>query len=553
MNRGAGSLDALLIGHEEQENLGLRSILATLRAEGFRAELLPYDRRDPSPSVETALRLGPSLIGFSVIFQFTLGEFAALASALRASGCTAHLTAGGHFPSLRPAEALDAVPALDSVVRFEGERTVVELLRHLDRPESWASIPGLVFRRDGRVVVNPPRPLVADLESLPPPARGEPRFLTRGVGVASMLASRGCLYDCAFCSIRQFYGSAPGPLRRTRSPEAVVAEMRALADDRGVRFFIFQDDDFTAPTAAQRRWVRAFVEALDRAALSRRVGWKISCRVDAVEPELFALARDHGLCSVYLGVESGSAAGLKTLNKRVTVAENVRALEVLTSLGIAFDMGFMLFDPDSTFDTLRENLAFLRESTGDGACPADFAKMLPYAGTPIEARLRREGRLTGGWTEPDYEFLDPRIDLYALYVAQVFHSRNADPLGLLERLRLARFDQVLMSRLERDPRGREYESRWRAVTARANLAALDALDEGLAFVRARDERAVMAQWDQLGAYARREWQAEIDLQRELDEVLKEYAPELYRGYRDEVERRRAEDGAGSLPFSVAVA
>lgn len=552
MNGNAGSLDALLIGHEEQENLGLRSILATLRAEGFRAELLPFDPRAPARAVDAALGHRPALVGFSVIFQYTLGDFAGLAAALRTAGCTAHLTAGGHFPSLRPADVLDAVPALDSIVRFEGERTAVELLRQVERPEAWPSIPGLVFRRGGEVVVNPPRPLVSDLDSLPPPARDDLRLLTRGVRVASMLASRGCLYDCAFCSIRQFYGGAPGPLRRTRSPEAVVAEMQALADDRGARFFIFQDDDFTARTAAQRRWVLAFVEALDRAGLAGRVGWKISCRVDAVEADLFAHCRDHGLCSVYLGVESGSAAGLRTLNKRVTVGENLRALGVLKSLGLAFDMGFMLLDPDSTFDTLRENLAFLRETTGDGACPADFAKMLPYAGTPIEARLRREGRLTGALTEPDYESLDPRIDLYALYVAQVFHSRNSETLGLLERLRLARFDQVLMDRLVGDSRAREYEERWRSVTARANLAALEALDEGLAFVSSRDEHAVMAHWDELGAVARREWQAEIDLQRELDGLLKEHAPDLYRGYREEVETRRQQGGAGSLPFSVAL-
>ena len=62
----------------------------------------------------------------------------------------------------------------------------------------------------------------------------------------TMLASRGCLYDCSFCSIRQFYAGAPGPLRRVRSPEDVAAEMKDLYQGRDVRLFLFQDDDFAA-------------------------------------------------------------------------------------------------------------------------------------------------------------------------------------------------------------------------------------------------------------------------------------------------------------------
>jgi anaerobic magnesium-protoporphyrin IX monomethyl ester cyclase len=379
--------------------------------------------------------------------------------------------------------------------------------------------------------------LIADLDTLSLPVRNPSPPLNRGIRAASLLASRGCLYNCSFCSIRQFYGSAPGPLRRVRAPEAVVAEMRDLFERYGVRFFMFQDDDFAAKSPRQRRWVDAFLRTLDRAGLTRQVRWRIACRVDEVDEELFTHCRDHGLIAVYLGVESGSPAGLRTLNKRVTVEQNLAAVETLKRIGVAFEMGFMLFDPDSTISTIQENIDFLRQATGDGVCPANFCKMLPYAGTPIEARLRKEGRLKGNMSQPDYDFLDPRIGWYALFAAKVFRFRNFDRLGLVERLRFARFDQVLAREFEAAPWADEYGEAVRELTARLNAVALDVLEKGLRFVAKRDVDGVIADWPLLGYLADQEWQAEVEIQHALDRVLAIYSPELRQAAAEEFSRR----------------
>jgi len=88
-----------------------------------------------------------------------------------------------------------------------------------------------------------------------------------------------------------------------------------------------------------------------------------------------AACRRRGLVGVYLGVESGSPAGLRTMNKRVTVEQNLRAIAILKKLDLTCDMGFMLFDPDSTIDSVQENISFLHGVTGDGSCPASFRKV----------------------------------------------------------------------------------------------------------------------------------------------------------------------------------
>ncbi|HSW51269.1 MAG TPA: radical SAM protein [Bryobacteraceae bacterium] len=528
-------VDALLVGWEKQENLGLRYVMAYLRTHGLHVELAPFSPSRPESVTEAARRLRPALIGFSIIFQYNLREFAEIMRRLRRDGITAHFTAGGHYPSLCPGETLGELESLDSVVRFEGEETALELLRKLNRPAEWGSIRGLAYRDGVGVVVNPPRPLIADLDSLPWPVRGESPQTCRGMPAAPMLASRGCLHDCTFCSIRQFYGEAPGSLRRTRSPREVTAEMRSLYLGQGVRVFLFQDDDFAARTLHQRRWVRQFLADLDASGLTGRIGWKISCRVDDVEEDLMRECRRRGLLAVYLGVESGTPEGLQTLGKRVTVDQNLRALRTLKRAGLDYDMGFMLFDPDSTFATLRANLDFLRQVAEIEGPPISFVKMLPLAGTAIHRRLAAQNRLTGDPLRPDYNFLDRRVDYFYLFVILNFSRRNSDPEGLVEKLRQAYFDSVLVRAFGLDPRGERYQAALRGLIDRANLSALDTLEAALnLFERCPDTAEAAMRWHEAQPLAGMEHHAEEQILAELDGVLEEFNPALEIAFRTSV-------------------
>jgi hypothetical protein len=209
-----------------------------------------------------------------------------------------------------------------------------------------------------------------------------------------------------------FYRAAPGKVVRTRRPRAVVEEMRMLHETENHRIFLFQDDDFPLFGPVWHRWTREFLDELHRQDLPGRVIWKINCRADVVEPELFVAMRDAGLYLVYMGLESGSEEGLETLHKQITVAQNLQAVDVLKGLGLMFEFGFMLFDPSTTFESLRENLGFLRKIVGDGSNAAVFCRMIPYDGTPIKETLAREGRLRGDVCNPDYDFLDGRVSDY---------------------------------------------------------------------------------------------------------------------------------------------
>ena len=173
-----------------------------------------------------------------------------------------------------------------------------------------------------------------------------------------------------------------------------------------------------------RRWAQEFVDELHRHELPGKVIWKMNCRADVVERELFLKMRDAGLYLVYMGLESGSEEGLKTLHKQMTVEQNLRAVDTLKSIDLMWEYGFMLLDPSSTFESVRENLAFLRRIVGDGCLPVTFCRMLPYDGTPIKDELVRTGRLRGDVCNPDYDFLDPRLEAFYEGLTSVVNVRG---------------------------------------------------------------------------------------------------------------------------------
>jgi methylmalonyl-CoA mutase cobalamin-binding subunit len=109
--------NVVLVGFRNQGNLGLGYLAATLEEFGYHVEVVDFEA--PHAEVlETVRRLDPVVVGFSLIFQFYVHRFEALARHLREGGVTSHFTMGGHFPSLSPEETLALVPQLDSVVRF---------------------------------------------------------------------------------------------------------------------------------------------------------------------------------------------------------------------------------------------------------------------------------------------------------------------------------------------------------------------------------------------------------------------------------------------------
>lgn len=431
---------ALLIGFQDQDNLGLRYLMSSVNAAGHRADIATY-HSDPTMLLARIERERPDVIGFSLIFQYMAPDFGRVIETLRTRGIGAHITMGGHYPSFDYKEVLQRIPGLDSIVRFEGEHTLVELLDKLVKGGDWREIDGLAYRLDdGQVTTSRLREPISVLDSLPWPDRTSIEYESHPMPTASMLGSRGCPWNCSFCSIRPFYEAQGGRLRRLRSPESIVEEMAYLYRERGVPVFLFQDDDFLATGRRAREWACEIANLVLSHGLAGKIAFKMSCRSDEIREDVIEHLMAGGLTHVYMGVESGDEQSLVNMNKMLKPETHLQAGRILKDLGLSFDFGFMLLEPNSTFESVRNNIDFLEDFVGDGWAVAPFCRMLPYSGTPVRDRLAVEGRLRGTPFEPDYSFLDPKLDLFYDWMLKTFHQRNFTTEGLCHVLRALLFE-----------------------------------------------------------------------------------------------------------------
>ena len=456
----------LLVGPDQESNLSLLYLAASLRQAGHEPVVAAFNRWDDAPAVLRAARRA-DLVGLSMCFQVRAGEFLALAAALKSEAPRCPIIAGGHHASCAATDLLDAYPALDAVVIHEGEETLVALADLGDALVARAGeVPGVASRRDGRAVLSPPRPIAADLDRLPRPERAGPARLLCGVPTAYLMGSRGCVSDCDYCCITTLHRLAPGPRFRQRTPEDVADEMADLYHRRGVRQFVFHDDNFLVPSRAHNRERIGRLDASLAACDVRDIGLVLKCSPRDAEREALEALRRMGLLRLFMGVESGSACGLASIGRRQKVEESERALSLCESLGISTQYTLIIFHPEATVASMLADLAFAARHP---AHPMNYCRAEIYAGTPLEARMRAAGRLEGTALAPTYRYTDPRVALIWALGSELFAGRcwgEDDLLGSVIRLD---HQVAVLDRFYEGARARELTASFRAWQVDLNL------------------------------------------------------------------------------------
>ena len=414
-----------LIGAELEENLGLRYMASALESKGHNAEIVPFNSEaDLTETIAKVRRFDPQITGLSMVFTGRAREFCRLAQELRNAGCGGHLIAGGHFASFNCERLLRQHSAFDSVGLGEGEELICALADHL---EQIARIPGICYRGpDGSPVINYSTGNPENLDALPFPKRitFHEYFDKR---IASILSSRGCWRNCAFCSINAWYERGGGKKFRIRSVESIVAEMKELYFDHQVRIFNFQDDNFFLPNPEKA--LRRF-EAL-RAGLQREgvegIAIAIKARPDSINEDSIRVLDDLGLFRVFLGVENASENGLRNLNRKCTFQQILNALRILNDFDVHVAFNILMFEPDTVMSDILTNLRFLERHIEN---PLNFCRAEAYAGTGLEAKLRPQGRLLGDYFGFDYRLRDAHCEAFHQIANYAFFDRNFSDFGL---------------------------------------------------------------------------------------------------------------------------
>ncbi len=355
-------------------------------------------------TVERLIRdLQPDVVGLSVM-TFQRGTARRIISLIRSIKPDVQVVVGGYDPSLAPDTWTHPDIGVDFIVRGEGEITFRQLLRALEGAGSVSEVPGLWFRQGAAFRRNAQRP-VAPIEEggIRPPnraARVLSGYTMLGRPVDVVETSRGCTFDCSFCSIIEMRGR-----NFHRFPLERVIDDIADARRRGARSIFLVDDNITLDVGRFEALCRAIVAAgLNDADY---VVQAMTAPIAAHGAVLAPLMRKAGFRQVFLGIENVVQEDLAFLNAaakntrrekgRRTGNATLEAVDVLRRNGLLVVGGLIVGNPDDTAEAIAANLAFARKHV-------DWPYIqhpTPYPGTPM-AREFRERNL----------IVNPRVEEY---------------------------------------------------------------------------------------------------------------------------------------------
>jgi hopanoid C-3 methylase len=306
------------------EPLGLELVAAACRKNGYVVRLLDLQASTHQEYFRMIEAWRPDAVGYSLNYLANIPEVVDLVKATRKKLPGAFLFAGGHSASFTAKEILEhAGGALDCVVKGEGEGIAPRLLMQAEADrDRIETLPGIVTRAGS----GPPAELVPNLDDLNPARDLLPKRRKYFIGVldpaASVEFTRGCPWDCVFCSAWTFYGRS----YRHRSPEAAVEELARIREP-GV--FLVDDVAFI-----QAEHGFAIAREIERRGIKKQYYLETRADVLVRNKEVFRHWKRLGLEYMFLGIEAIDEEGLKAHRKRVTLSKNLEALECARELGI---------------------------------------------------------------------------------------------------------------------------------------------------------------------------------------------------------------------------
>jgi len=317
----------------------------------------------------------PDIVGITVWTTFAASSFKT------ASICKRHnknilVVFGGPHSTIKCDEIMRICPDVDVVVKGEGEKTFLELVRNQQsKHEKFKDIKGIAYRQNGSIVNNPEREFIGKLDSLPFPARdlllNKNSYDSEDMGL--LMTSRGCPFSCSYCATNIWKRRV-----RYRSVDNVIDEIKLVHDRYGSRQFAFKDDSFTVNS----KRVSQLCDRLIRENLD--INWQCNTRVNLVDEQLLRKMKKAGCNGIKVGIETGSPRVLGLINKGTTLAQARFAANMFRKTGIHWTAYFMMGLPSETKSETYETLSFLKE------LKPDFASLSVYEPFP-ETGLFEDG------------------------------------------------------------------------------------------------------------------------------------------------------------------
>lgn len=370
--------------------LGVGYLAAIAKAAGHESFLLDFTVQscDAESAAEAILEKKPSVIGISTLSKMAASAYELCKTLKRIAPNIPIVMGGPHVTSFYE-NIFDECPDIDILVPGEGEATFQEVLGCLSQNTPISAVQGIVYRDpNGHPAATAPRTPVDDLDLIAPPLRSiyDPALYIplpnqcRRKPATTVITARGCSYGkCRFCYQGGKYAS---PYRR-RSPENVIAEIRQLVNEYGIREVIFWDDNF----AVDIRWIERFCNLLDQEPY--KLTWTAQGRVNTVTQAMLRRMAASGCYNIYYGFESGNQAMLNKIKKGITLEQSRRAVKWAKEAGMEIRGSFIFGLPGETPAIAEETIRFACELN------IDWMIFYPYhiqPGTSLAEIAEQEGR-----------------------------------------------------------------------------------------------------------------------------------------------------------------
>ena len=407
---------------ELQPHLGLISLIAVLRKEGYDAGL--YDPKlaiargdlhideDLYRHIATALLLQePDVLGFTSLgcnFICTLK----IAGYVRRQRPALPILLGGPHATVLHREIMTAFTEFDVIVRNEAEGKIVAVVRALPgvgptkaglSTGALHQIEGVTFRDNDTIIATSGATTIKDLSTLPFPAYDAypiPRLHLRKLRVE---AGRGCPFSCTFCSTASFFGRS----YRLKPAAALIAELDYLSSTYGIREFGLSHDLFTVNAAKVLEFCREVTP--------KKYKWSCSARMDCVDKQLLTAMKKAGCTSIFYGIETGSREMQRISKKKLDLSLFHDTLRNTLRLGIKPTLSFIAGYPEETKQHLDDTLDLIAACYGHRSkieINLQLHLLTPEPGTALimehKDKLRYDNYITD-FNFPTLEEDDPEI------------------------------------------------------------------------------------------------------------------------------------------------
>ena len=360
---------------------GLGYISSVLKEKGYSVNQFTLSNKNDLKILKNRIiSEKPQLIGFSA----TSSQFNQLKLILPEirKVTKSFLVCGGVHTTLKP-EDIHKITEIDAIIRGEGEYPMLELANSLKKGKLNTKIKSIWFRKNGKIIQNPVRPLIENLDTLPFPDKkliNYQELINDCNGLARFIFSRGCTFKCTYCSnlaLSKIYPNKPRYFRQL-SPERAIEEIKQDLREFNIRRLSFDDDTFSL----NKNWFYKFLNLYSK---EIKLPFECNIRIGTVNEDMLRTLKQSGATNIKIGVEHGNENFRKeVLGRNITNQEIIQIVNICKKINLPYTLFLMVGLPGENPRLFQDTISLSKKTGGE----FDLSIFQPYPGTKLYEKCK---------------------------------------------------------------------------------------------------------------------------------------------------------------------